>query len=138
MERTPPLPAAVNGAVLSLQTMARQDQPMYLPPQWWLGQQSAPFPQNIVVESSADKAREQEAKLNMIMLSLFLAGGTINWEEGKITYICTPTPTQEYKNILVQSTTVHAIQVGNIHLTVFLTSPKTIKGHFSPLKKNYI
>ena len=56
----------------------------YLPPQWWTVPQLVPplQQQNIIVESCADKAREQEANLNTIMLSLFLAGGSIDWDEG--------------------------------------------------------
>jgi hypothetical protein len=51
--------------------MARKNQSTYLPPQWWLGQQIATFPQDVVLEFHANKARGQEAKLNTIMLGLF-------------------------------------------------------------------
>jgi len=107
----------------------------YPPPDWWATQQlAAPLQQqNIIVESRADKAREQEANLNTIMLSLFLAGGTIDWEEGKIADVRVPTPTQEYKNILLQPPTIRPIQAGNILLTVFTTAPDTIEARFSPL-----
>ena len=67
------------------------------------------------------------------MLSLFLAGGTIDWDEGKITDVKIPTPTQEYKNILIQPPTIRPIQAGNILLTVFTTAPDTIEARFSPL-----
>ena len=54
----------------------QQNQQQILP--WWFSAQAPPFltqqSQNIVVESCADKAREQEAKLNTNMLSLFLIG----------------------------------------------------------------
>ena len=67
------------------------------------------------------------------MLSLFLAGGSIDWDEGKITDVKIPTPTQEYKNILLQPPTIRPIQAGNILLTVFTTAPDTIEARFSPL-----
>ncbi len=67
------------------------------------------------------------------MLSLFLAGGSIDWDEGKIKDVKVPTPTQEYKNILLQPPTICRIQAGNILLTVFTTAPDTIEARFSPL-----
>ena len=64
----------------------QQNQQQQMPP-WWFSAHAPPFltqqSQNIVVESRADKAREQEAKLNTNMLSLFLIGVKTDWEDGK-------------------------------------------------------
>jgi hypothetical protein len=48
-----------------------QNQQQFNPPPWWYSQNSPSFvsqpSQNIIVESRADKAKEQQAKLNTIM-----------------------------------------------------------------------
>ena len=67
------------------------------------------------------------------MLSLFLAGGKLDWEEGKIANVRVPTPTQEYKNILAQTSAVRPTQAANILFTVFTTTPTSIHERFSPL-----
>ncbi len=102
----------------ALPAVSKQDSRLPPPPQFW--QQ---FLHQIVVESRADKAKEEEAKLSTIMLSLFLAGGSVDWEEGKITSVRVPTPTQEYKNILAQKSSVRPTQAANILFTVFTTTP---------------
>jgi len=70
----------------------QQNQQQILP--WWLSAQAPPFltqqSQNNVVESRADKAREQEAKLNTNILSLFLIGVKMDWEDGIITSTLLP------------------------------------------------
>jgi hypothetical protein len=66
-----------------------QNQQQINPPQWWYNQNPPSFfsqpSQNIIVESQADKAKEQEVKLNTIILSLLLIGGKLDLEDGKIT-----------------------------------------------------
>jgi hypothetical protein len=79
-----------------------------------------------VVESRADKAREQEAKLNTNMLSLFLVGIKIDWDDGTIALTLLPSSTTEYKNILAQPSMVRPTQAANILQTVFTTSPDSI------------
>ena len=97
----------------------------------WFNSQLPQFltqqPQNIVVESRADKAREQEAKLNTIMLNLFLVGIELDWDEGAITSTLLPTNTTEYKNILAQPSAVRPTQTANILQTVFTMSPDSIE-----------
>ncbi len=107
-------------------------------PAWWFSAQALPFlsqqPQNIVVESHADEAREQEVKLNTNMLSLFLIRIKMNWDNGKIILALLPMSTTEYKNILAQplAVTVRPSQVANILYTIFTTSPDTLEERFSP------
>jgi len=113
----------------------QQNQQQMLP--WWFSAQAPPFltqqSQNIVVESCADKAREQEAKLNTNMLSLFLIGVKMDWEDGKITSTLLPMNTTEYKNILAQPLAVRPTQAANILQIIFTTSPDSLEQRFSPL-----
>ena len=117
-------------------TNQQQQNQQQIPP-WWFNSQAPPFltqqPQNIVVESRADKAREQEAKLNTNMLSLFLIGVKMDWDDGIITSTLLPTNTTEYKNILAQPSAVRPTQAANILQTVFTTSPDSLEERFSPL-----
>ena len=118
------------------QTQQQQQNQQQIPP-WWFNAQALPFltqqSQNIVVESRADKAREQEAKLNTNMLSLFLIGVKMDWDDGKITSTLLPMNTTEYKNILAQPSAVRPTQAANILQTVFTTSPDSLEERFSPL-----
>ena len=118
------------------QAQQQQQNQQQMPP-WWLSAQAPPFltqqSQNIVVESRADKAREQEAKLNTNMLSLFLIGVKTDWEDGKIISTLLPMNTTEYKNILAQPSSVRPTQAANILQTVFTTSPDSLEQRFSPL-----
>ncbi len=119
------------------QAQQQQQNQQQIPP-WWFNAQAPPFltqqSQNIVVESHADKAREQEAKLNTNMLSLFLIGvKMVDWEDGKIASTLLPTNTTEYKNILAQPSAVRPTQAANILQIVFTTSPDSLEQRFSPL-----
>jgi len=119
------------------QAQQQQQNQQHIPP-WWFSAQTPPFltqqSQNIVVESRADKAREQEAKLNTNMLSLFLIGvKMVDWEDGKITSTLLPTNTTEYKNIIAQPLAVRPTQAANILQTVFTTSPDSLEQRFLPL-----
>ena len=120
----------------SNQTQHQQQNQQQIPP-WWFSAQAPPFfnhqSQNIVVQSRADKAREQEAKLNTNMLSLFLIGIKMDWDDGKITSTLLPMNTTEYKNILAQPSAVRPTQAANILQTVFTTSPDSLEERFSPL-----
>jgi hypothetical protein len=86
-----------------------------------------------VVESRTNNAREQEAKLNTNMLSLFLIGTKMDWDGGTIVSTLPPTNTTEYKNILAQPLVIRPAQAANILQTVFTTSPDSLKERFSPL-----
>ena len=103
-----------------------------IPPPWWYNQNPPSFlsqqPQNIIVESQADKAKEHEAKLHTIMLCLFFIGGKVDWDDGKITTTCLPTNTREYNNIFSQPTTIRATQAANIVHTIFMTFPEKNRG----------
>ena len=119
------------------QAQQQQQNQQQMPP-WWFSAQAPPFltqrqSQNIVVESRADKAREQEAKLNTNMLSLFLIGVKTDWEDGEIISTLLPMNTTEYKNILAQPSSVIPTQAANILQTVFTTSPDSLEQCFSPL-----
>jgi hypothetical protein len=89
-----------------------QNQQQFNPHPWWYNQNPPSFfsqrSQNIIVESQADKAKQQEAKLNTIMLSLLLIGGKLDLEDGKITDTCLPTNTTEYNNILIQPAAIRS------------------------------
>jgi hypothetical protein len=95
----------------------QQNQQQFLP-LWWYNQTPPSFlsqpPQNIIVESHADKAKEQEAKLNAIMLSLLFIGGKLDLDAGKITNTRLTTNTTEYNNILLQPAAIRATQAANI------------------------
>ncbi len=67
------------------------------------------------------------------MLSLFLIGIKMDWEDGKITSTLLPMNTMEYKNILAQPSAVRPTQAANILQTVFTTSPDSLEQRFSPL-----
>jgi hypothetical protein len=115
-----------------------QNQQQFNPPPWWYNQNPPPFvsqpSQNIIVESRADKAKEQEAKLNTIMLSLFMIGSKkLDLEDGKIPDTRLPTNTTEYNNILSQPAAIRATQAANILHTCFMTSPERIEDRFSSI-----
>ena len=67
------------------------------------------------------------------MLSLFLVGIDLDWDESAITSTLLPTNMTEYKNILAQPSAVRPTQAANILQTVFTMSPDSIEQHFSPL-----
>jgi hypothetical protein len=83
----------------------QQQNQQQIPP-WWFSSQAPPFltkqTQHIVVESCANKAREEEAKPNTNMLSLFLIGTKMGWDDGTIVSTLLPTNIMENKNILAQ------------------------------------
>ena len=119
-------------------TVTANQQQQFIPPQWWYNQNPPPFisqpSQNIIVESRADKAKEQEAKLNTIMLSLVMIGSKkLDLKDGKIPDTRLPTNTTEYNNILSQPAAIRATQAANILHTCFMTSPERIEDRFSPI-----
>ncbi len=67
------------------------------------------------------------------MLSLFLIGIKMNWDNGRFISTLLPTNTSEFKNILAQHSAIRPTQLANILHTVFTTSPDTLKESFSPL-----
>ena len=67
------------------------------------------------------------------MLSLFLVGIKMDWDDGATASTLLPKNTTEYNNILPQPSTVSPPQVVNILQTVFTTSSDSLEQRFSPL-----
>jgi hypothetical protein len=74
----------------------------------------------IVVESCANKCRKSEAKFNNNMLQLLLVGGNVDFSSPKtfnehhsMNYM------QAMKNIILQPTSIRAISLINILMTLF-------------------
>ena len=137
----PPPPAAA-AAPINVQpnpNMVTMDQYHQTLLQLLAAQQAASNnPQQVIVESREDKAKEKEAKHNAVMLRLLFIGGTIDWDDDKpsITNFVLPRFTTAMENILELPAGARVNQLRNLLLTVFHDEPDNRHQRFNALLNN--
>jgi hypothetical protein len=91
-------------------------------------------PQTIIVESTANKSQETEAKFNNHMLQLLLVSGDVDFTlPGTFSAPWIPVYTQAILNILSQPWSVRSIHAVNIFTTYFNQVPTDLAERLSPL-----